>query len=1796
MRKSFKWIFVVMLVALSLLTLAACTNPSGYTPPDNVGGTSGESGPNASGGGDNGEPVYLTFTFGDTLGGPSSIFRHYFVDEFDIGLVKARVNYRHADKSIEYFTQGAEFKLEESMVEESCRPLLKVAGNHIIKVRYNAGGTVVGGSFDLHLQDRSNVTYVDMTFNVAADESISFAPVENGKATVKVRHGVKYTYSEFISLYPIAKPDFALDGWSVNGGVFDPSSGPITINGNTELTPVWSGDKITVSFDLNLPSDVIFDETNPRPQTPAAQSAVKFKGLAARPQVDLSAVSGYTFTGWHTAKSGGEKWNFNKRVDGCDFTLYAQWERASYSLTLYLTGGEFKTSPATLPGSKSASTYSDFGASTGVPFKVQINGLTFGDRYSDYTADVGILQTTDQDGKNTVITRKMNVSEISETMNKVNGAYIFEGWYTDSRFTEGSRIEFTADTRVERDMSLYAKWKFDNTQPPESINDYYYYSMFNLCDKDKNVIKPGLKIKSDGTMAITWLYDMSISEIEIPRTITVPGTGKTYDVTEIGDIAFQACPNLQRVTFAEGSLVSKIGDHAFAYCPALETFELPQSVTEIGYQAFYGTPLQEKNAGSAFFYGDYMIANGILIAYLGDPGATRVEIPESFDNGQITIVSIGTGAFAEFKELQSVKLPSTVKRIEDKAFEKCVKLESIDFNNAVLEYVAGSAFNDTKYIQGGGDANHAFIFGNIYYRYAGANDPNVTVTISADVTIIAPGAFAGKTNVRSIVFADASKITSIGESAFSDTAWIRTPSTGEGYYISSDGFAVINDILTDYTGKASSVVVPAGVTVATNAFDNYSVVSVMFNSYKEIQSGAFKNAVNLKSVSFSSGDTGILSRPIASDAFADANGQLRDGMRFYFDSDLLAQFTQPESSIHSEWKALYARNSGIFVELTTVSAEFNAAINLPTRYLQRYKQENGSWVLGDSIRDYWLETGHAVTRQENGVDVSYLLKALQKTMSNGDTVFEDVPFGSITAPNTAGKRELSFNVTVGSAETTLKYGYTVYERINAPVYDNTANTVIDGNAEDSKMKVKDLPEVCYTSQSAMAVPETAVLKFAYLGGGASTVSITSSMMGDFRNNVGDQTILITFDYHGLATYKISYTYRVKKAEIINDGNGNATGTGMVQTKPLSLPFFADPKLYLGNGFVNIVLEDGKVTPLNFAKANLKVNSVDGDTTRTSIVTDFLGYHNVNFSYTNSEKQTVNFDYAYSVVLTADDKAFNYDYKKVPVPGTESFVYEAEITGLRNANHGSIMIVPSKVTAPDIDDPKIERVYKVVKLGGDGVFKNDNKLSILMMPDSIREIGDHTFDGCLNLTSVNSFAQLNKSDLHESTIGADDLEIMAERDYIEGFVNAIGLDGAENLNEIVMPDVLTQVATKEMTNVPSLTADLDENGNQQIVDGKIKTKTIYTSYTVTTTHKITVNKAPDLFKNYDGEIYLIDTPENRKYAEDNLKDKADKVHYYIAGEKEYTRGTMFKVDGYTQTKKQVDYDAALKPNAKIGVGEDMHKNGIWYFPEVICHISNEIIEDGVVVKPATEISDYYFKGIRTGAFWNIISLDTSGWAKPLTDKRLVHPDTIILIERGSLAENSEMIPIVFDIRSDTVLSPIGGLSKGVQKIGKHAFANTPNMRNLEMPNSVNLLEIGDSAFKNSGLEKIDLSAATKLTKIGDSAFENCSYLTAVKLPSSVKEIGNRAFYQCASLSALTGYDVDAAGISGFTFVGAYSFYGCHEFVPFKVSDKCFVGFDAFAATKKPEPPVEPPVDPPVEPPVDPPVDPPIDPSV
>ena len=197
-------------------------------------------------------------------------------------------------------------------------------------------------------------------------------------------------------------------------------------------------------------------------------------------------------------------------------------------------------------------------------------------------------------------------------------------------------------------------------------------------------------VLDDGTASIKKYIDNGSKTVDIPSTID------GYKVTEIGWSAFGNCTGLTSVSIPNS--VKRIDYYAFIGCTGLKSVTIPNSVTNIGGGAFFGcTGLKsvtvDKNNKN------YTSVDGVLF----NKNKTEIlKYPSAKDSSSYVIPSsvteIGDSAFYGCTGLKSVTIPSSVTGIYSYAFYCCTGLKSItvDKNNKNYASEDGVLFNKDK--------------------------------------------------------------------------------------------------------------------------------------------------------------------------------------------------------------------------------------------------------------------------------------------------------------------------------------------------------------------------------------------------------------------------------------------------------------------------------------------------------------------------------------------------------------------------------------------------------------------------------------------------------------------------------------------------------------------------------------------------------------------------------------------------------------------------------------------------------------------------------------------------------------------------------------------------------------------------------------------------------------------------------------------------------------------------------------------------------------------------------------------
>ena len=290
-----------------------------------------------------------------------------------------------------------------------------------------------------------------------------------------------------------------------------------------------------------------------------------------------------------------------------------------------------------------------------------------------------------------------------------------------------------------------------------------------------------------------------------------------------------------------------ISDYKFSECRDITSITLPNSVTEIGNYAFYGTGITSITLPTnlttiktrAFAYTGLTtialspILTNIESAAFAYTSLSSINVPKEmqtikgFNNistlasvafeANSTLQTIGDDCFSG-SGLQSITIPASVETIGTRAFKNCSNLQTVAFaNGTLLENIGSESFYNTGI---------------------------TSITIPASVENIYSSAFASS-DLETITFESNSAINSIGATFLSGTqvSTLVIPSTIST--LSNNAFAGMSLL--------SSVTYPA-INTWGNLGKTTGSVSVIVNS-SSLCTNAFSSASNVTAIDISNVDT-----------------------------------------------------------------------------------------------------------------------------------------------------------------------------------------------------------------------------------------------------------------------------------------------------------------------------------------------------------------------------------------------------------------------------------------------------------------------------------------------------------------------------------------------------------------------------------------------------------------------------------------------------------------------------------------------------------------------------------------------------------------------------------------------------------------------------------------------------------------------------------------------------------------------------------------------------------------------------
>ena len=457
--------------------------------------------------------------------------------------------------------------------------------------------------------------------------------------------------------------------------------------------------------------------------------------------------------------------------------------------------------------------------------------------------------------------------------------------------------------------------------------------------------------------------------------------------------------------------------------------------------------------------------------------------------------------------------------------------------------------------------------------------------------------------------------------------------------------------------------------------------------------------------------------------------------------------------------------------------------------------------------------------------------------------------------------------------------------------------------------------------------------------------------------------------------------------------------------------------------------------------------------------------------------------------------------------------------------------------------------KVTEIG-DSTFKGCTELTSITIPDGVIGIGNNAFSGCTSLETVTipaSVTYVGNSAFYGCT-SLKSVTVPESVTYIGGYAfaecyslkyadipaNVTGIGTSPFCNCRSLENINTDEANKCYTTVDGVLYDKDKTelinypagkkDSSYVIPEGIRTIREKAFYGCLNLCELTI---PDSVTEIESGAFecsslISDEYGTIKYVDDWVVGSGHTANVVL---KDGTRGIAFEAFSCDEIIEKVTMPDTVK-----------YINGCAFenctnLSEVLLSSSLENIERGAFLN-CSNLADIVIPdsviSITSDAFYNTALLNKQNTPVKYAGKWVITAEDCdkIVIKDGTKCIAS------YAFSSCTSLTDIT-IPDSVTMIGDYAFATCNSLTEIKIPNNVK--SIGGCVFWFCGSLK-NVTIPDSVTMIGDKAFFGCTSLTDITIPGSVTMIGNAAFVGCKSLTDITISD-------GVTMIGNKAFSGC-----------------------------------------------------
>ena len=321
----------------------------------------------------------------------------------------------------------------------------------------------------------------------------------------------------------------------------------------------------------------------------------------------------------------------------------------------------------------------------------------------------------------------------------INGGYIQDNSFVGMTNTKISNVflgEAVEGANYSSFGSTLSEWKLyiasseNNKKYIGRLGPITYYDAY----KENLITEDGITYLAQINEAVVTNVDKTKTSVTIPSTIAI--NDKTYNVTKIGESAFNKCLDLQSVTLP--SNIKYIDKNAFSYCNSLSFIQMPSALIEIGDNAF-----------------EHCVS------------LTSVTMPTN-------LIKIGNSAFKNCEAINTINLNNKLEYIGNSAFYKCSNITSLEIPDSVY-YMGYSSIDGCSKLQynkitsGDGVGNYLGNSNNKYLWLISTSGSNTTYVMDNRTKHLYPYAFSGLQTINNILYTLSSNLETIGYGAFGNS-------------------------------------------------------------------------------------------------------------------------------------------------------------------------------------------------------------------------------------------------------------------------------------------------------------------------------------------------------------------------------------------------------------------------------------------------------------------------------------------------------------------------------------------------------------------------------------------------------------------------------------------------------------------------------------------------------------------------------------------------------------------------------------------------------------------------------------------------------------------------------------------------------------------------------------------------------------------------------------------------------------------------------------------------------------------